>query len=1129
MSPARTDGPAPVRSPVVSVTAVVVTEGLTDYLSRTLSALAAQTRPPTSVLVADVADQIDPALVDLVQRIWATGTGPRVSVIGTPGSRTFGDAVRAVLVAARSTSNPSTWLWLLHDDSAPEPSALAELLRAVEIAPSVAIAGCKQQSWADPARVLEVGLSTSRFGRRMTGLDTPEVDQGQHDARDDVLAVGTAGALVRRDVWDDLSGTDPALGPYGDGLDLSRRARLAGHRVVVVPSAVVRHAKASLPVGGLLGREGWDARRSTQARRAAYLHGQLSGVPVVLVPAVVLLALASSVVRALGRVVIKEPNLVVAELAAPWVAFARPGRIVAARRRARQSRVLPRRALRPLQASWRDVARQLYDRRLDAAEGRRTRSAPSELELSELAALRSRRRGTLAAVVVAGLVVSVLVFAGLLATGDVRVAGGALAFGDAGVGALWSAATSWWVDSGFGGPAPPEPFWAVLLPLTALLGTVGQAAVALMVTSILLAAVGAWFAAGALTRSVGLRAWAALVWAGAPALLTSIEAGRLSVVVAHAALPWFALGVARGIGVARIDVVQSGLVGAQRVARPTAHDDAGAVRPAEPATEPGTTEPVDPDESVYPVATRPDLPPVRATADPSLAAAAGAALALVVATAAAPVLLPAALVLLGAVALVGRRRRRLAWIAVPALVLHGPMIAAAVAGDGWWRVLIAEPVLPVAQTAAPALHQLLGWPVAPPEWTSLSGVLPEQVGGGVVALVATGLLVLLALPALLLPVPAARVARIGWVAAAIGLAAAALAARTPVGVAQAVDATGEPAWVAVNASSAPGVSLVVAGLLLAALVGSSHIRGALARRRFGWRQLTVGVVTLVAVAGPGATLGLWTWEHRGGAGLEPRASEVSVVPAAGRQMQRSAESSRVLMLQLEPDGAVRATLLRHDGTQLTEQSRLANLRDLVASADAAEGELADVAARLVVGASGDGAGDLGRLGVGAVLVPVEPAGTTRTELVGRLDATPGLERVTETESGVIWRVDAAGAGTTAAWARLVEDAADDAAGPQAVPAADGRVDTAIGPGAQGRRLVLAERADPGWHAELDGRPLRAVPTTWHQTFEVGADSGRLVVGHAPVARTPWLVVQAGVLLITVLLALPVRRRRGGPR
>jgi hypothetical protein len=368
-------------------------------------------------------------------------------------------------------------------------------------------------------------------------------------------------------------------------------------------------------------------------------------------------------------------------------------------------------------------------------------------------------------------------------------------------------------------------------------------------------------------------------------------------------------------------------------------------------------------------------------------------------------------------------------------------------------------------------------------------------------------------------VPLGRAARVGWFAAAVGLAAAVVAGRTVTGVARAVD--GEHLWLPATASPAPGVSLAVAGLLLAALVGATRVREALARRSFGWRQLAVGLIAILAVLGPAVTLGAWTWQHRGGAGIAPVATE-AVVPAVGRQMQ--SEAMRVLALRFEADGTVRALALRGDGQQLTEQSRLGNVRAaLRAEAHPVERDVAEVAARLAAGSSTDLAGNLGRLGIGAVLVP-GPADPARGELVGRLDSTPGLERVTETAAGVIWRVNAAGAGTTAAWARLV--GADGA--PVAVPAGRG-IDTVIATGDPGRRLVLAERADPGWRAELDGRPLRAVPTEWHQTFEVGAGSGRLVVIHDPVERGPWLAVQAGVLLLTALLALPVRRRRGGAR
>lgn len=1118
MTEARSDtAPRYARPRTVPVTAVVVTRGRTEYLEPTLAALAAQTRAPQQVLVVDVGGRSpDEDVAGLLAAHWSAGPPDpeRAALVAAPGARTFGDAVRVALAETPPLTGigehppaagdaTAGWLWLLHDDSAPEPTALAELLRAVEIAPSVAVAGSKQRSWSEPERVLEVGVATSRFGRRMTGLDEPEVDQGQHDGREDVLGVGLAGALVRRDVWDALGGPDPALGPYGDGLDLSRRARLAGHRVVVVPRAVVRHAQASLvrpPAGAEAIRPGWDARRSTQARREAFLHSQVVGVPVALVPVVVVLAVVSSVVRALGRFVTKEPHLVLAELLAPWAVLARPARLVRSRRAAAATRRMRRGSLRPLQVTWREVFGVARDRSLAAAERRRTRQAPSELEIAELAALRTRRRVGLAGVMVLAATLSAVVL-GPVATrvaGGVRMVGGTLAYGDAGLGEVWSVVSSGWVLAGLGEPGPADPVLLALMPLTAVTGSVGRAAAVVLLGSIVLAAFGAWFAAGAATRSIGLRAWATLVWVGSPTLLLALGQVRLGGVLAHVALPWVILGVARGVGVARIDGVESGLVGALREGRP--------------------------------VVTRTQATVVR-TADASLAATAGAGLALAVVTAAAPVLLPFSLLALVAVAATVSRRRRLVWVALPSLALQGPMIAEAIGtwAHGGWRLLVADPGLPLAGDGPPGWQQLLGWPVPPPSWIDLPAPVAD-----VVPFVLTGVVVALALLSLVLTGRAGRAVRLGWFVAACGLGAAAVAVRVEVGVADGVLAT---AW------SGSGVSMALAGLLTAALVGAAGLRVAMAGHDFGWRQVGAATVGLVAVVGPMLTLGAWTWDARSGDGLAMTTSELAVVPAVGGQMQSSADDSRILTLEVDPEDQVLATLLRHDGVQLSDLSRATAVRDVTgpygaaaaAAADAAETEVADVAAHLTGGAGAEVVARLAQLGVGAVLVPPVRSGASvsqeaaRSAVVGRLDSTAGLERATETESGVVWRVAAGDVASTVAWARLVEVGAAEGSAPEPVAAQEGRIDADVAAGQGQRLLVLAERADAGWRASLDGSPLRAVETGWQQAFEIGPAGGHLEVAHSVPGRTPWLALQGAVVLVTVLLALPVRRRRGALR
>lgn len=1210
-------GPATAPVPTTtSVTAVLVTRGRTPYLATTLDALAGQSRRPSRVLVVDVAPRTDDPEGPLpltVERAFAvaasahTGPLPEVRVLQAPHARTFGQAVRDAL--ASDDGARTTWLWLLHDDSAPAPTALAELARAVARAPSVVVAGAKQHTWTDPVRLLELGVRTDRSGRRMTDVEPGELDQGQHDARDDVLGVGTAGALVRRDAWDELGGPDPALGPFGDGLDLSRRARLAGHRVVVVPSAVVRHAQASyLGLRGA-GPSGLDAdgdgeddsadpRRSFAARRRALTHQRLSTAPLPFVPFVVVLALVSAVVRCLVQVAAKQPGLAVDELRGPLEALARPGAVAAARRRARRTRRLPRRALRPLQATWRDVWRQARDRRLARREARRVVQAPSELELRELAALASRRRAGLATVLVALVAVSAVAFGPLVAAvgrGARLVGGGLLPLAD-GLGDLWAAATSSWVSGGLGGPGPVDALLGALVVPTTLAGGRPSVAVALVVLgSVVLAGLGAWAAAGAATRAVTSRAWAAVVWAGAPALLLAVGDGRLGPVLAHVLLPWVALGIARAVGVQRVDLVLSGVATARRRddeprRAPERHapDEPGTSAPSDDgaaddgaaddgaaedgAADDGADETTDSqraaadaraaaaetrrsrrDERVAARAERARAAGVTATetdwvgaARPtgSVTAAAAAALAFAGVVAGAPaLLLPGVLAVLVAAACAPRYRRRVALVVVPALVVAGPLLVEAFSrGATGVRLLVADPGLSVATRPEGAFERLLGLPGA------AGALVPESVPDGVVTRawpLALGAVVLGLAALALLRGAVARGVRLGWAVAAVALAAATLVSLLPVGVQDGVVAYG---W------TGPALSLALLGLLMAALLGADGVLRRLSRHAFGWRQAGVGVVAVVALAVPVAWLAGWGVQARDGAALAVTASERTVVPAVGRQAQGSANASRVLALARDADGTVTWQLLRADGPQLVDVAAAVATRAVEGPADAPHGADADAAtqevdalvARLAAGASGDVAGPLGALAVGDVLVPVLPDGLSeedeaaadreRDALVAELDSTAGLERVTQNASGILWRVQPAapvGGGeapdVVTAWARVVPggDVRDVATEAVAVDARGRSVDTRVGKGAPGRLLVLAERADPHWHATLDGVALRSVDNGWRQTFELGPSGGHLVVGHDAPQRTTWLVVDAVVLGLTVLLAMPVRRRRAG--
>jgi len=1178
-----TTAATPVTTPV---TAVVVTRGVTRYLTATLEALASSRRRPLRVLVVDAGTEPHPGVHAALEHAFAAVTDsprPHLRTVAVPAARTFGHAVRRALADPAVTADgPATpWLWLLHDDSAPAPTALGELVKVVGHARSVAVAGAKQRTWTEPERLLEVGVRTSPTGRRMTDVEPNELDQGQHDGRVDVLAVGLAGALVRRDVWDDLDGPDPALGPFGDGADLSRRARLAGHRVVVVPSAVVRHAQAGylglrdatvaghdepvdLDGDGVDDRA--DPRVSFRERRRAALHARLVAAPVVVVPVVAVLALVGGVLRMFGQLAAKQPGLAIDELAAPVLALLRPRSVTRARARARRTRRLPRRTLRPLQASWREVWNQARDRRLARAAARRVVQAPSELELRELAALATRRRTTLGVVVVLLAAATAVALGSLVGAvvGGARLVGGALAPAVSDLGGLWVAATSGWVADGLGGPGPADALLTVLLGPTALTAGALDAVVAVLVLgSLVLSGVGAWAAAGAATRSTVARAWAAVVWASAPVLLIGVGEGRLGPVLAHAALPWAVLGVARALGVQRVDQVLSGLATARRtpddepddlpddLPRDAEHADVdepsetGAVVQSDVAT-PVRGVPSVPTQRVpddLPVHADPDgstAPVLVGAPDPagSISGAAGAALAFAVVVAGAPSLLVPGVLALLVVALGARRRRgRVLLVAVPALVLLAPtLVEAARRGLGGWRLLLAGPGLSTAWSGSDPLSRLLGVP------SDASGLVPGSFTGVLATAwpLALGAVVLvLAVLALLRGAPAARAVRTAWVVALLGLGAATVAVAVPVAVGEGTVVHG---W------AGPGLSLAWAGLLAAAVLGADRVRDRLARRTFGWRQPLVALLTAVAVVVPLAGLGAWAWQFRTADEAALHTVAGPVVPVVGQQAQVSPLRSRILALAVGTD-AVSWQLMRGDGPLLVDGAAAVTTRSLggdltepsVRDADPATDEVQALVARLASGASGDVAGPLAALAVADVLVPALPAGSAastdsgdaaaaRDELVSRLDATAGLERVTQNAAGTLWRVRATAGDAVAvpAWARLVApdaDVTDPTAPALAVPSGDRAVDTTIEAGTAARRVVLAERADPHWHAWLDGRPLRAVDDGWRQAFELPARGGHLVVRFdAPDAQL-WLVAQGVVALVTLLLAVPVRRRR----
>ena len=197
-----------------SVIAVLVARNGGEYLPRTIAALRAQTRPPDDILVVDASSSDDSGSI-----LSAAFPGQLTT---TPGRVSFGAAVSAAMQLGAPPAVEDQWLWLLGHDNAPDFGALAALLGAVEVAPSVAIAGPKLMRWDDASVIAGFGETMTPFGRSIR-LAVDELDQAQHDVQSDQLGVAASGMLIRRQVYSTLGGLDRGLPSVDAGLDLSVR------------------------------------------------------------------------------------------------------------------------------------------------------------------------------------------------------------------------------------------------------------------------------------------------------------------------------------------------------------------------------------------------------------------------------------------------------------------------------------------------------------------------------------------------------------------------------------------------------------------------------------------------------------------------------------------------------------------------------------------------------------------------------------------------------------------------------------------------------------------------------------------------------------------------------------------
>ncbi|HWB66144.1 MAG TPA: glycosyltransferase [Mycobacteriales bacterium] len=514
------------------VTAVLVCRDGAAWLPAVLSAVAAQTRAVERFVAVDTGSRDES--VQLVSEICGESA---VLVAADAG---FADAVQRGLAGFDPVAQ-TEWVWLLHDDSAPDPTALEELLARVEHAPSIWMVGPKVLDW-DGQRLVQAGLTIDGGGHIDTGLDGREVDQGQRDDVDEVLAVGSAGALIRRDVWDRLGGLPPQWPTEAGDVDLGWRVNAADGRVVVASRAIVRHAAAH---DGDRHHGGGDGDLATR---------RLHGMQVVLanarrwtVPLLLLRLVAAALSRAVGQhLFARRFQAARAELSAAARLVTHYNVVSAARRQRDQQRTVSHGELRHLRpppgSRWRQVSVSFGGFGRDHEATRSTaavESGPVSEDVESLAtdigavARFFRRPGTL--LFLGMTLIALVAERGVLST---TLHGGQLLPVPGGASDLWSIYLSAFhpVSVGSANPAPTSV--AVLALLSTLsFGKVWFAIDVILLGAVPLAAMTAYWSLRAVTPNVLVRLWVAVGYALLPAVTGAVAAGHVDVALIAILLP----------------------------------------------------------------------------------------------------------------------------------------------------------------------------------------------------------------------------------------------------------------------------------------------------------------------------------------------------------------------------------------------------------------------------------------------------------------------------------------------------------------------------------------------------------------------------------------------------------------
>ena len=526
------------------VSAILVVHDGSTWLPEVVASIASQSRSVDHILAVDTGS-LDGSAKLL--------KGARIPIATLDRATGFGEAVAyGVDHLSAPIEGAEEWLWILHDDCALHPKALESLLATVVERPNVVMAGPKLLGWHNRTHLLEVGISLATNGARWTGLEPSEYDQGQRDGVHDVLSVSTAGALIRRDVFEELGGFDHNLELFRDDVDFGWRVRTAGHSIVVSTEAIGYHAQAAANERRPIDVKGAFLHRPLllDRRNAAYVL--LANSSWWSLPWLSLQLLSGALVRAVGYLFAKLPGYASDEILAVASLLIHPAELLEARKVRKKSRLISSRVVKTFIPSRFTQLRSSISRGFEVLRSKvlpddnnPTAPALSDLTLNEdedlltpISAKPWRLVFTRPLVAVSTLLAAVTIFWARHRFG--AISGGALPESPDRLSDLFKLYLASWHEIGMGSGLSTPP-WVLILGAASILtfGNVKLFITLFFILAPFLLLLTSHRFLKRFTDNQWLSAGAALLYALSPVSIAAVNSGRLGLLIFLALLPVF--------------------------------------------------------------------------------------------------------------------------------------------------------------------------------------------------------------------------------------------------------------------------------------------------------------------------------------------------------------------------------------------------------------------------------------------------------------------------------------------------------------------------------------------------------------------------------------------------------------